>query len=81
MNSDLFKIDLSDVAKGAVTAVLSGLALPILAIVQTPGFNIFTADWNQIWILAVNGAVAGFVAYIVKNFFSDSQGRVLGSIG
>lgn len=81
MNSGIFKLDLKDVAKGAVTALLAGFTLPILAMVQTPGFDIFAANWHQVGVIAINGAVAGFVAYIVKNFFSTSDGKVLGSIG
>lgn len=77
----MFSINLKDVQKALVMAVLSGAALPVLAAVQTPGFDITNANWHAIVILAANGAVAGFVTYIVKNFFSNSQGQVFGKIG
>lgn len=70
-----------DVGKGAITALVAGFALPVLAAVQTPGFDIFTVDYHSVLVLAINGAIAGFVAYMVKNFFSTSDGRVLGKIG
>lgn len=81
MNTKLFSIDGKDVAKALVMAVLSGALLPVLAAVQTPGFDFATVDWSGLLNLAMNGAVLGFVSYITKNFFSDSDGKVLGRIG
>ena len=81
MNSSMFRISLSDVQKGLVMAVLAGFALPIAAAFQTPGFDLFSANWNEIITLAVNGAVIGFITYLTKNFFSTEDGKVLGSIG
>jgi len=81
MNTDLFSINGKDVARGLVVAMLTGIALPTLAILQTPGFDVMAADWHQVLVVALNGAVAGFVSYLVKNFLSDSQGKVLGKIG
>lgn len=81
IKSGLFKLDLNDFLKGLVVAVLSGCALPILAILQTPNFDIHTVSWHAVWVLAENGAVAGFASYIIKNFFSNDQGQVLGRVG
>lgn len=81
MNTKLFSIDAKDVSKALVMAVLSGALLPVLAAVQTPGFDISQVQWSGILNLAINGAVLGFVSYITKNFFSDEQGRVMGRIG
>lgn len=81
MNTKLFSIDIKDVTKALVMAVLSGAVLPVSAIIQTPGFDFATANWDAIFSLAINGAVAGFVSYLVKNFFSDEQGKVFGHIG
>lgn len=81
MNTKLFSIDIKDVSKALVMAVLSGAILPVSAIIQTPGFDFATADWNTILTLALNGAVVGFVSYLTKNFFSDDQGKVFGRIG
>lgn len=79
--SDLFKLNIRDVVHGLVMAVFSGIALPVVAIIQTPGFNIFDTNWHQIIVLAINGAIIGFVTYITKKFFSDSNGAVFGRIG
>ncbi len=81
MNTKLFSIDIKDVSKALVMAVLSGAGMPILAIVQTPGFDITTANWSAIGSLAINGAVLGFISYIIKNFVSDENGKVFGKIG
>jgi|CXWL01.1.fsa_nt_gi hypothetical protein len=84
MSSGIFRLNLSDVQKGLVMAVLAGFALPIAAAFQTPGFDLFNANWGEILNLAINGAVIGFVTYMTKNFFSNSQGEVvtpLGNIG
>lgn len=62
-------------------AVLGGVALPLDAMLQTPGFSILTANWSAIFALAANGAVIGFVTYIIKNLASDSQGKVFGKVG
>lgn len=77
----MFKINTKDLSKALVMAVLSGAVLPVMAVIQTPGFDISNANWHQIGVLALNGAVLGFVSYITKNFFSDSEGKVLGRIG
>jgi hypothetical protein len=84
MNSGIFRLNLSDVQKGLVMAVLAGFALPIAAAIQTPGFDIFNANWGEVLNLAINGAVIGFATYIFKNFISNSKGEVvtpLGNIG
>jgi hypothetical protein len=80
-SSGMFHLNLSDVQKAIVMAIFSGFALPIAAAIQTPGFNVFTANWSAIATLAVNGAIIGFVTYISKNFLSDSTGAVFGYIG
>ena len=81
INMKLYSIDIKDVSKALVVAVLTGAVLPVSAIIQTPGFDFATANWEAIFSLALNGAIAGFVSYLVKNFFSDESGKVFGRIG
>lgn len=81
MNTQMFSINIKDVSKALVMAVLTGAFLPILAVFQTPGFDITTANWSALGVLAMNGAILGFVSYIVKNFFSDKDGKLFGKIG
>lgn len=78
-NNGLFTLDWASVARGLVVAVFTGIALPIAAAVQTPGFDIATVSWHAVWSLALNGAVVGFVGYLAKSFLSNNQGQVFGS--
>jgi len=79
--SALFKLNGSDFTKGLIMAIFMGVALPIVAVIQTPGFDLFTANWEVIGKLALNGAFLGFATYLSKNFLSDENGKVLGRFG
>jgi len=78
--SKLGTLNWNDLKRGLITAVLAGFTLPLLAAIQTPGFDVFSANWSAIFTLAVNGASAGFVAYLVKNLGTSSEGKFLGKI-
>lgn len=78
--SKIGNLNWDDLKRGLITAVLTGFALPLLAAIQTPGFDVFSADWNAVLVLAVNGAIAGFVGYIAKNFGTSENGKFLGKI-
>lgn len=79
--SKMFTLNFGDVGKALVMAVLTGLALPVLAVVQTPGFDVFTTDWSVLLNLAINGAILGASSYLVKQFFSDKEGKFAGVVG
>lgn len=76
-----FQLNIKDISKGLILAALTGFLLPISAIIQTSGFSLATANWSQILLLALNGAVVGFVGYIIKALGSDESGKVFGRIG
>lgn len=81
MNTDkMFSLNWGDVGKGLVMAVLGGVALPVLAALQTPGFDILHANWSAVASLALNGGIAAFAGYLIKNFFS-SDNKFLGKVG
>lgn len=77
-NSKIFQINAKDVIFGLVVALVAGFVLPILAMFQSPGFDIAHANWSAILNLGFNGAVAGFASFITTKFFTDSQGTPLG---
>lgn len=84
-SSDMFKLKLVDFGKGLVTAVLSGAALAIIAVLGNvfgASFDAFSLDWVRVGKDVVNalimGAQAGFLGYISKNFLTSSQGNILG---
>lgn len=81
MNSTFLRLNSKDFVNGFVMAALVGIGLPIAAALQTPGFDIFTANWNQIINLAINGAVVGMVTYLTKNFLTTEDKKFLGVIG
>jgi len=70
-----------DFVRGLVMAVLSGVLLPLSAAIQTPGFSIDTVNWHGVFVLAANGAIIGFVGYIIKNLATNDEGKVLGTLG
>lgn len=81
MNKGYLRLTLGDFGRGVVMAVLSGILLPVSAAIQTPGFSIGTVNWQSVWILATNGALVGFVGYLLKNMATNSEGKIAGVIG
>jgi len=67
-NSKLFSLALPDWFKGIVVAVLASILPIILPTIQAGSL---TFDWATIG----KTAAAAFVAYILKNFFTNSQGQ------
>ncbi len=73
--STMFKLVSNDFIKGLVVAVLTAVLTAIAQLLQVSGFSSF--DWNQILSVAITAGVA----YLAKNYLSDENGKVLGSIG
>jgi hypothetical protein len=72
--SDLFSLNWNDAKKGLVMAVLTPVVGQVYQVLTTGSF---VFDWNKLLSLAI----AGFVGYLTKNFFSTPNGAVLGVIG
>ena len=68
--SEIFSLSKSDVVKAIVMAMLT----PAVAYLS----DILTNGGAFSWVTALHYALAGGIAYIVKAYFSDSQGNVLG---
>lgn len=81
MTSEIFSLNLRDVGKALVTAFFSGVVISIAGVVTQSGFNIFQADWQNILGVALNGGIATFMGYIIKNFLSTPNGKFMGMIG
>lgn len=77
--SNLFRLNLNDLVKGAVTAVVAGFVFTLGGLLQTTGFNLFSANWGEILTTAVNAGFAALVGYLGKNLLTDDKGGVLGS--
>lgn len=76
----MFTLRAGDIARGAVTAVFAGMLVVIGGAVLSAGFDAFTADWVSIGKAAVNAGLASFVGYLMKNFLTDSHGKMFGKI-
>lgn len=70
--SNLFKLNWRDFAKGAVLAV----AAAVLVVVQGALANNAPVDWNMV----LKVAEGAFVSYLMKNYFSDESGKLLGKL-
>lgn len=70
MNTQLFRVSLRDVAVGALLAVAGAVLVTIQGALST-GANV---DWN----LVLKVAEGAFVSYVLKNFFSDEEGKIAG---
>ena len=68
--STLFKLDLKDLAKGLVVAVLSAILTGLYQALNAQAI----IDPKQLLLI---GATAG-VGYLIKNFFTDSSGKLGG---
>lgn len=64
MKSTFLSLNLRDLAKGLIVAMLTPV-FPIITASLNAGSLVF--NWHDIAV----AAVGGFVAYLVKNFFTD----------
>lgn len=71
MNSDLFKLNITDLAKGLLVAVLAAVVTTLGHALNAPGFDFATYDWSTLMSVAMTAALA----YLSKNFLSDSNGK------
>lgn len=76
--SEMFTLRNGDIARGAVTAAFAGAFVVVAGIVLQAGFDVFTADWESIAKMSINAGFASFVGYIMKNFFTDKNGKMFG---
>ena len=75
--SKLFSLNSSDYAKGLVVAVLAAVFAYLSSLLSNPNFDLMTVDWGSLMKVAITAGIA----YLGKNFFSTSDGKVLGKIG
>lgn len=71
MNSTFLNLNSSDFIKGLIMAVLTTV---ITIIYQTVEAGSLTFDWKSIGTMALTSALA----YIMKNLFTNSTGKLFG---
>ncbi len=80
MKSELYKFVANDFIKGAITAVFAAVITVIAGVTSQVGFDVFSADWGAIGNSVANVSTATFMAYLLKNFASDEDGKLMGKI-
>lgn len=76
-NSAFFHLNLSDLSKGLVVAVLVAVLGAIQQLLSGHGFDFASYDWASV----IDVAWKAGVAYLGKNLVSDKSGKVFGRIG
>jgi hypothetical protein len=71
MNSTFLNLNSNDFLKGLIMAVLSSV---ITVVYQTVEAGSLTFDWKAIGTMALTTALA----YIMKNLFTNSTGKLFG---
>ena len=69
--TNLWKINLSDFWRGLIVAVFTSVLAVIYEFVQAGNLDI---NWKSVLLAGLGAGIA----YLLKNFSSDSNGRVLG---
>lgn len=70
MNSTFMSLDIKDLSKGLVMAVLSSVLTIIYSTVSAGSLSF---DWKAIGMTAVTSGIA----YLMKNLFTNSNGKFL----
>ncbi len=76
----LFTLYKSDYVKALVTAFFSAAIVALYNVVIVSGFDVFTADWSMIFKSMVNAGFLTLVSYLVKNWLTSSDGKLLGKM-
>ena len=71
MNSSMFKLNLQDVVKGLIVAVLAAVVTSLANALNAPGFDFVAFDWGTLLTVAMTAGLS----YLAKNFLSDSAGN------
>lgn len=76
-NSELYRLNSKDLWKGLVVAVLVVVLGALENALTEHGLSVMEYDWAGI----MNMTFTAVVAYLGKNLFSTTDGKVLGKIG
>ena len=75
MKSKLYNLDITDLLKGAVLAVISAIAVAMLQIIEA-GDILTIITWVTLKPILIS-AISTFAAYILKNFLTNSSDNIL----
>lgn len=74
MNSNYLRLGLKDIGKGLVVSVLTAIVLYIQAQLADPNFTFETVNWSVFGQIALTAGIG----YLIKNVFTDADGKLLG---
>ena len=74
MKSKLFRVNLGDLGRGLLVAVLSTVFLAFGTALNAENFLFASFDYASL----IQVAMASGMAYVVKNFVTSEQGNLLG---
>jgi hypothetical protein len=74
--SEIYTLSNNDLVKGVAVAILSAVLTWLLDALQVPTFDFASLSFLEGVRI---GLVAG-IAYLVKNFATDGEGKILGKI-
>lgn len=77
LKSILFRLNKNDWIKGTFLAFLTPILVFLSSALGVPGFTFSSLDLNML----IKIGLASMLGYMVKNFMSDEQGKILGHIG
>lgn len=72
MNSEFLKLKKADFWKGLIVAILTAVVMALQSAL-TNASDFASINWQSVAI----AAGSGFVAYIIKNFFTNSDGQMM----
>lgn len=78
--SGMWNVNLQDLFKSLVNAVIAGVVLALAGIASQANFDLFTVDWASVGHVAVNAAFAAFVGSLGRRFVTDDSGKVFGRL-
>lgn len=74
--SNMFSLNVQDLAKGLIVAVIAAVVTTLANAMNVPGFDFETFNWSTLLSVAVSAGIG----YLSKNFLSDSSGKFGGVI-
>ncbi len=75
--STLFSLNTQDFAKGLVVVIITAILGILQQMLVSHGLDFASYNWGQIGQIALTAGIG----YLTKNLISDSNGKVLGTIG
>lgn len=78
MQNGIFTLDLGSLADAILVAIVTAVAVALVNVVGTSGFDLFTAPWVQIGKNMANLAFIAAVVTLGKDLLSTNSGSFLG---